>query len=143
MSPTKIWLWAALGSLIVEVVPPPTHFTLLAVAFGALGAAIVTVYSTSLWLPWTVFVVVSLILMPVFVPLARFLFTPKPSGVGVQGLVGQRAQVTDPFSPAAPGAVLIQSDVWRAVSESGSFTTGEWVVVESVEGTHVLIKPAS
>jgi membrane protein implicated in regulation of membrane protease activity len=77
MSPTKRWLLAAVISVVVEILPPPTHFAFLAVAFGALAAAIVSVYSTSIWLPWMTFVVVSIALMPIFIPLARFLFTPR------------------------------------------------------------------
>ncbi len=78
MSPTRFWLLTAIVAVIIEIIPPPTHFFFLCVAFGALGAAIATVVTPVHWITWVVFAAVTVGLTPVLIPLAKFLFTPKP-----------------------------------------------------------------
>ena len=73
------WLIAAVVCIILEIIPPATHFFFLCLSLGALAAAIISVYSPIVWLPWVVFVVGSIALMPMMIPLAKFLFAKAPS----------------------------------------------------------------
>ena len=73
----KYWLMTAAGLIVVEILPPATHFFVFCMALGALGASITALYSSSLWLPWLVFVCASIALMPLMIPLAKFLFAPR------------------------------------------------------------------
>lgn len=140
MTPTRLWLIAAVICVIIEILPPPTHFALLAVAFGALAAAVTSAYSALSWLPWVVFVVVSIGLMPLLVPLAKFLFTPRPHPSNADALIGQKVVVVDAIEPKVPGTIKHGGELWRAFSEQESFKKDDWVVVERIEGTHVVIR---
>ena len=42
----KYWLVACVAFVILEILPPPTHFFFVCMAFGALGASIAALFST-------------------------------------------------------------------------------------------------
>lgn len=136
----KLWLTASAVCLIIEILPPPTHFFFLCVALGALAASVVAFYSTLPWLPWTVFGVATVALIPMLIPLARFLFTPKAHPSNVDALIGEKALVLERIDPKSPGVVKIHGESWRATSEGESFNKDEWAQVVRVEGTHVVIR---
>jgi len=135
----KYWLIACVGFVILEILPPPTHFFFVCMAFGALGGAIAAVFSNLVWLPWVVFAVVSVALTPLMIPLAKFLFTPKPHASNVDALIGKKALVTEAIHPKAPGVVKISGENWRAVSEQDSFDKDQWVEIVKIEGASVIV----
>ena len=135
----KAWLVAVVVCLIIEIIPPPTHFFFLCVALGALAAAITAFYSSAVWVPWTVFFVATAALVPMLIPLARFLFTPRAHPSNVDALVGQNALVQEPIQPKSPGMVKIHGESWRAFSETETFEKDQWVRIDRVEGTHVVV----
>ena len=139
----KYWLIACVAFVILEILPPPTHFFFVCMAFGALGGAIAAVFSTIVWLPWAVFAVVSVALTPLMIPLAKFLFTPKPHASNVDALIGQKALVTEAIGPKLPGVVKVHGESWRAVSETDDFKKDEWVEVVRIEGASVIIRRIS
>jgi len=140
MTPTKLWLSAAVFFLVVEIMPPPTHFYFLCLVFGSIAAAITTMYTSSLWWSLIVFVVVSVALIPVLVPLAKFLFTPKRHASNVDALVGAKALVLEAVESKTPGSVKIGGEIWSAKSEGESFAKDQWVQVVRVEGSYVFIR---
>ena len=140
MDTYKYWLVACVAFVILEILPPPTHFFFVCMAFGALGASIAALFTTWAWLPWAVFAVMSVALTPLMIPLAKFLFTPKPHASNVDALIGKKALVTEPIGPMAPGVVKIHGESWRAVSEQAHFEKNQWVEIEKVEGASVIIK---
>ncbi len=135
----KYWLIACVAFVILEILPPPTHFFFVCMAFGALGGAIAAVFSTIPWLPWVVFAVVSVALTPLMIPLAKFLFTPKPHASNVDALIGQKALVKEAVHPNTPGMVKIHGENWRAISEQDQFEKDQWVEIVRVEGASVII----
>ena len=135
----KYWLIGCVAFVILEILPPPTHFFFVCMAFGALGAAIAAVFFTAAWLPWVVFAVVSVALTPLMIPLARFLFTPKPHASNVDALLGQKALVVEAIDPKQAGTVKVGGEKWRAVSLSERFEKDIWVRIEKVEGASVII----
>jgi membrane protein implicated in regulation of membrane protease activity len=139
----KYWLVACVAFVILEILPPPTHFFFVCMAFGALGASIAALFSSMVWLPWVVFAVTSVALTPLMIPLAKFLFTPKPHASNVDALIGQRALVTQAIHPNVPGVVKISGESWRAVSEAGEFEKDQWVEIARVEGASVIVRRAS
>lgn len=88
----KHWIIAVVVFVVLEILPPVTHFGFLCLAFGAVAASIVAVFSTNAWLPWVVFVVISGILMPFLIPLAKFLFMSNPDGSKNAGFKDDRAE---------------------------------------------------
>jgi len=77
MSAWEIWLIVAAVSVVIEISPPPTHFFFLCVALGALAASITAFFSALRWLPWVVFGLTTGVLVPMLIPLAKFLFKPR------------------------------------------------------------------
>ena len=139
----KYWLITCVVFVILEILPPPTHFFFVCMAFGALGGAIAAVFSTMAWLPWVVFAVVSVALTPLMIPLAKFLFTPKPHASNIDALLGQKALVTESIDPKQAGTVKIGGEKWRAVSQSERFDKDVWVQIEAVEGASVIVRRIS
>ncbi len=136
----RYWLIACVAFVILEILPPPTHFFFVCMAFGALGASIAALFSTLPWLPWVVFAVTSVALTPLMIPLAKFLFTPKPHASNVDALIGQKALVTEAIRPGAPGVVKVHGESWRAVSEESVLAVDDWVVIEKIEGASVIVR---
>ena len=136
----KYWLIACVGFVILEILPPPTHFFFVCMAFGALGASVAALLSNIAWLPWVVFAVTSVALTPLMIPLARFLFTQKPHASNVDALIGQKALVTEAVGPRVPGVVKIKGESWRALSEGEAFEKDQWVEIEKVEGASVIVR---
>ena len=139
----KVWLIVAAVCMVVEILPPPTHFFFLCVALGALGASIAAFFTALPWLPWAVFAVLTVALTPMLIPLARFLFTPKPHASNVDALIGEKALVLDDISVKAPGTVKVRGETWRAMTEADSFSKDIWVEIVRVEGTHVIVRRRS
>lgn len=134
------WLMVCVACIILEILPPPTHFFFVCMAFGALGASITALFSTLVWLPWVVFAVTSVALIPLMIPLAKFLFTPTPHPSNVDALIGQKAVVLEAIEPAKAGRVKVGGAEWRAVSEMGSIEKNSWVMVDKVEGTSLHVR---
>jgi membrane protein implicated in regulation of membrane protease activity len=144
MNTSKAWLIAAAVCIIVEILPPPTHFFFLCVAIGALAASIAAFFSAAVWLPWVVFAVVSVALTPMLIPLAKFLFTPKNHPSNVDAIVGEKALVLEEIHAKSAGVVKVKGETWSARSEAGdTFVKDSWVQIIKVEGTHVVVKGAS
>src|ERR1044072_9112637 len=120
MGSTQIWLLVAVICIIIEILPPPTHFFFLCVALGALGASIAAFFTDIHWIPWTVFAVSTVALTPMLIPLAKFLFTPKAHASNVDEMIGQKALVLEDIGPSAPGLVKVRGESWRAMSEGES-----------------------
>ena len=135
----KYWLIACVAFVILEILPPPTHFFFVCMAFGALGAAIAAVFFSAAWLPWVVFAAVSVVLTPLMIPLAKFLFTPKPHASNVDALIGKKALVTESIGPQKAGVVKIHGEAWRAVSEQDQFEKDQWVEIARIEGASVIV----
>jgi membrane protein implicated in regulation of membrane protease activity len=134
------WLILSIAFVVVEILPPPTHFFFLCLAFGALAAAVTAAYSSVAWLPWAVFAVASLALLPVLIPLAKFLFTPNEHKTNVDALIGVRALVIHPISAEKSGIVKVGGEEWRATTEKEPFAKDEWVHVHRVDGTQVTVR---
>src|SRR5258708_24334030 len=132
----KAWLATAIVCIIIEILPPPTHFFFLGVAMGAVGAAVAAYFSSLSWLPWTVFAVLTVVLTPLLIPLAKFLFTSKQHPSNADAVIGEKALVIERIDPKAPGVVKVLVDVWRAMANE-TIEKDQWVEVLGVEGTHV------
>jgi membrane protein implicated in regulation of membrane protease activity len=140
MTPSKAWLICAAVCVLIEILPPPTHFFFLCVAIGAIGAAIAAFFTAIPWVPWVVFTVVTVVLFPMMIPLARFLFTPRPYPSNVDELIGEKALVVEEVTSHTPGTVKVRSETWRAVSEGETISKDTWVQVVRVDGTRLVVK---
>ncbi len=138
----KAWLTTAIVCIVIEILPPPTHFFFLGVAMGAVGAAVAAYFSALLWLPWVVFVALTVVFTPLLIPLAKFLFATKPHASNADAVVGEKALVVERIDPKTPGVVKVHGDIWRAMSND-TIEKDQWVEVLNVEGTHVNVRRMS
>gem|GEM_PF-1968865 len=75
--PWKAWLIASLAFIVIEILPPPTHFFFLCASLGALAASIAAFFLPGSWISWLVFIAGTLGLIPFLIPLAKFIFSRK------------------------------------------------------------------
>lgn len=131
---------AAVVAVVLEVLPPATHFFFLCVAFGALAASIASFFATASWVAWVVFFIVTFALIPVLMPMARFLFAKRAQTPESQSLCGQKATVEEAITASRAGTVNLSGELWRARSQGETFEPNEEVLVDSVEGDHLVVR---
>lgn len=134
------WLIAFVVFVIIEILPPPTHFFFICMALGALGAALAAYFGATEWIVWTVFAVLTLASIPLLIPLAKFLFSGKLTASNLDEILNQEAQVVEPVDIRQPGTVRVRGELWRAYSEDGPHAKDALVKVVRIDGTHVFIR---
>ena len=137
-----IWLAAVIVTAIIEGVT----VGLVSIWFtaGALAALIVSLFWDSVIGQLLVFLVVSGLAMALLRPLARKYLTPKKVATNADRTVGQRVLVTEEIDGLrGTGAVKVRDLVWTAHSaDDRVIPVGTIVVVERIEGAHVIVSPA-
>ncbi len=140
MTPSTVWLIVAAICLIIEILPPPTHFFFLCMSLGAVAASVAALMTSLGWVPWVVFIVATVALTPMLIPLAKFLFKTGSTASNVDELIGEKAQVTEEISLNKTGSVKFRGEVWRAVSEGETISKEAWVQILRVDGTRVVVR---
>ena len=147
MSINPLWAWVIVAIIffIIEIVTPTT-FLVFCFGIGALSAGISTIFGPPGWVPWLVFVFISLIAIILSRPLAQKLSGKKPvRQANVDALIGQKGKVTQTINSALnTGMVLVEREEWRADAQDNTIKIEEGEVVEivKVEGTHLIVKKA-
>lgn len=140
MTPSKVWLIVAAVCLIIEILPPPTHFFFLCMSLGAVAASIAVLLTSITWVPWVVFAVTTVALTPMLIPLAKFLFKTSSTASNVDELINEKAQVMEDIALHKTGSVKFRGEVWRAMSEGESIPKDAWVQILRVDGTRVVVR---
>lgn len=139
--------WAGLGFILIAFVlfvldiKAPTHgaLTLGGIVSFVLGAYML--FNTAdLQVPWTAIILSALATAGFFAfAIAKALAAQRRQPTtGSEGLIGQVAEVRQPLTPE--GMVLVEGELWRAVSESGPLAAGERAVVAGREGFRLRVK---
>lgn len=135
------WLLAIVVFLLAE----SATVSLVSVWFavGALAAMVVCLLHGAVWLQFTVFVVVSGILLGLLRPLVRKFINPKLTATNVDALVNSVGVVTTAIdNVAATGQVKLGAMTWTARSSSGSpIPEGVRVKVDRIEGVKAFVTP--
>ncbi|MDR2697077.1 MAG: NfeD family protein [Holophagales bacterium] len=143
MSPL-IWLVIAIVLFVIEMVTPGVFF------FACFGVgALIASLAAKLGLPslgvWTLFFVVSLLLVLLVAPLVRRWMKKMPVvPVGLDSLEGQIAQVIEAIEPASvKGQVRLASGaIWRATSDH-FLAEGSNAEIIRVTGVRLQVSPVS
>ena len=135
-----IWLMVSLSFFMIELAGI-TLFFFLSFALGALGAALATLCTVSLWSQVAVFFMASI---SVFI-IMRFVFNPHHYDkrvTNVDVLPGKKAVIVKNIVPGLMGQAKVKGEIWaaRAISED-IILEGAVVEVVRVEGCHVIVKP--
>jgi len=140
---TMFWIWmaAAIVFLILELISPALFF----ICFVA-GAAVAGVYSSfspdQYYWQMGIFVVVTIILLPLTRRLAKKITKPAPQKSNVDALFDKTGLVTKAIDPDLGGQVMIEGESWRATADE-PITEKEKVRIVSITGTKVHVKRIS
>jgi membrane protein implicated in regulation of membrane protease activity len=136
-----IWMLVAVAFGVGEVLT--TTFVLAPFGVGALIASFVAAIGGGTVGSWSVFILVSLLMLWVVRPIARsHLRTPPQLRTGTAALVGRRAIVLERIAnDEGVGCVKIDGEVWtaRAYDEERVIDAGTPVEVIEIRGATALV----
>jgi len=139
----EAWLWFWIGAAVFLAIAEifTAGFFMLPFAVGAAAAAALAYADVGEIPQLIVFLVVSLIAL---FTLRRFVSRgdEKQHPVGSNRFVGQQARVIEAIDPASnQGRVRMETEMWRATSDSGPIPAGVDVKVVEVRGTRLVVAP--
>ena len=143
MTPTQLWLIAAVVLFILEVLTP--GFVLANFGVACLAAAIAAWFHLTVAIQVIVFCVVSLLSFFTVRPfLNRFAFDKHASTpMNADALIGRVVVVTEAINGDELGRVQVDGDSWRARLENGGAAqAGARVVVVSLDSTTLVVRIA-
>ena len=111
---------------------------------GSLAALIGAMCGLSFVWQFSLFVVVSGLLLVSLRPILRKKLTPRHTHTNADRLLGREALVTEPIDDLrATGAVRIDGVLWTARTEDGSpVPVDTAVVITRIEGAKLIVRPA-
>ena len=115
-----LWTLVCVVALILEV--SSGTFYLMCFAIGAVGAVMVSLMGTPLWLQVLVFSAISAVSVFCVRPLLVKCLHPvqKERMSNASALVGRQGVVIEPISAERSGYVRVDGDEWRAVTADGT-----------------------
>jgi len=134
-----IWVGAALFLGVAEMLT--AGFFMLPFAVGAVIAAILAFVDVSPAIQFTVFIATSLISLLV---LQRFVRhgDERQAPVGANRFVGKSAVVLETIDrTAGAGRVRMETEEWRATTDTGEIAVGTEVRITEVRGTRLVVEP--
>ena len=148
MNPMTAWFWLwlllAAGLLVAEMLS--VTFFLIPFSVGAIAAWLANMIGLGLFWQWLVFLVVSLVALAMFRPLARRLTQGANAKVGVDRLIGLDALVLDQPAPVGLRRAKVDGEIWNISLEPGyeqyinELVEGERVFVLAIEGTKLIVR---
>ena len=139
-----LWTFVCVVALILEV--SSGTFYLMCFAIGAVGAVMVSLMGTPLWLQVLVFSVISAVsvfcVRPLLVKCLHLVQKERLSNASA--LVGRQGVVIEPISAERPGYVRVDGDEWRAVTADGTMIErGVNVRITAMNSIVVTVEPVA
>ena len=143
MTPSLVgWIIAIIAFVLLEA----ATVQLVSIWFigGSLAALIGAMCGLSFVWQFSLFVVVSGLLLVSLRPILRKKLTPRRTHTNADRLLGREALVTEPIDDLrATGAVRIDGVLWTARSETGANIPENAVVtITRIEGAKLFVQPA-
>ncbi len=139
-----LWTLVCVVALILEV--SSGTFYLMCFAIGAVGAVVVSLMGTPLWLQVLVFSAISAVSVFCVRPLLVKCMHPvqKERLSNASALVGRQGVVIEPISAERPGYVRVDGDEWRAVTADGTMIErGVNVRITAINSIVVTVEPVA
>lgn len=138
----SVYIWTALFIVLVIIEGITAQLTTIWFAVGAIAAAVAAFLNGPVWLQWTLFLVVSVVLILSTRKLARGLLKATPKATNADRAIGQDGIVTEEIDNLnAKGAVSLNGAFWTARSENNSvIPIGETVTAIRIEGVKLIVK---
>ena len=134
------WLGAAAIFVVIEIIT--MGLTTIWFAGGALVGAVMAAFSLPLWSQIIAFVIVSVILLILTRPWALKYLNSRTVRTNADSLIGQTALVTQDIDNLnAKGQVKGQIWTARSISDDVQLHEGQKVMIESISGVKVIVKP--
>ena len=137
---TFVWLIAMVALLVVEAIVP--GLVSIWFAAGALLALLLSLIGVDLWLQFTCFLVVSLVLLALTRPLAKKYVNAHTTPTNADRLLGADCVVTEEIDNLrGTGAVSVDGKVWSARMETpdGKAPKGAVVKALRIEGVRLIV----
>jgi membrane protein implicated in regulation of membrane protease activity len=128
-----VWLTAAVVFLILELMTPTFVFACFVVGSIAAGA-FSYFYPESYYWQVGVFILITLVLLPLTRMLAKKITKESPVKSNIDALIGKVALVTKAIDPDLGGQVKIGGEIWGARADE-QISENEKVRVISISGT--------
>lgn len=137
-----IWLAIAAAMIIVEIAT--LGLTSIWFAGGALVSAVVACFNGNWLIQLIIFAIVSLVLLLFTKPIAQKRLMKEPEKTNVEGLVGEKAYVTEEINNIkSKGAVKLKGLEWSARSENDEIIEADTeVVVKAISGVKLIVGKA-
>lgn len=137
------WIWVVLAAVLLVAELLTTGLFMLPFGLGAAVAAAMNAFDLALVWQWLGFLGLSLVLFFSLRSLADRLTHEPPVKTGIDRLVGKTGVVIEDLVPdGRTGMVRIMREEWRADAPGyHELAAGTQVVVERVEGAHVVVRP--
>lgn len=140
--PIMPYIW--LGLAVLLGVAEAMTYQLVAIwyAAGAVAAMFVSYTGAPLWAQFFTFIIVSLIVLYFFRPIATKNMQNKKIRTNVSSLIGMVGVVTSEINNVrSQGRVTVNNSDWAAYSEDGEIIpTGEEVVIKSISGVKLVVE---
>ena len=137
---TIFWVWmsAAVVFLIIELVNPTLIFACFVT--GAVSSGVYSIFAPeSYYVQIGIFVVISVVLLPLTRRLAEKITKPSPTNSNVDRMIGQTALVTKTIDPDLGGQVRFEGETWLALADR-QIEVNEKVKILSVSGTKLRVE---
>ena len=135
-------IWLGAGLLLAAAETRSGDLFLLMLGGGALAAAVASWIGAPVWLSAVVFALASVLLVVVArPPIKRHLLSSPGLATNTDALIGKEAITLGAFGSAG-GQVRIGGEVWtaRPAAEEDSFTQGERVIVQRIDGATAVVQ---
>ncbi len=139
----QIWLVIFVILVIAEVLT--MGLTTIWFALGALASFAVSLFSSQLWLQIVVFLVVSLIVLIFYRPLAVKYVNSRSEKTNIDELIGKEGRVTEKIDNfGQTGRILLNGMDWAARAKvDGIVIEADTIVrVKEVKGVKLIVEPA-
>ena len=137
----QFWLMAFIILVVMEFLT--MGLTTIWFAIGALTAFFASLFGVSFWIQIILFLVVSLVVLVVYRPLAVKYVNSRRTKTNVDDLVGKEAKVTEKIDNLnQTGRVVLNGMDWSARTTIGGTIDGDTIVkVVEVKGVKLIVEP--
>ncbi len=137
-----IVFWTILVIALIVMEASTAQLVCIWFAGGAFVSLITAIITEDLLIQFTVFVVVSAVLLFSTRNLVKKLKNPKDEKTNIDALIGKSAVVTERISNAeSAGTAKLEGKLWTARSFDGNdIEAGTTVTVEQIDGVKLIVK---
>ena len=136
---TVMWLGLALILFIIEAAT--VGMVCMWFGIGAIISMLCSYFITNIYIQWTIFIVVSVIMLVLLRPLAKKAMSNNAESTNVSALIGKTAFLTEEINEESYGRVKFGDISWIAVSSQGeTIKKGEKVKVVLVKGNKLVVE---